>query len=103
MAAQGTPQGEGGTGVAILLLIGYIFQNILHPAVQNLAQRVQRGGGDGFPVLHAVDGVGIHPLLEDEIVLRDFLFQQCPIKRIVANQIFHPCLGYHSECIGYTE
>lgn len=51
--------------------IGDIFQNVLYPAVQNLAQGVQGRGGDGLAVLHAVEGVGGHALLEDQVVFCD--------------------------------
>ena len=47
------------------LFVRHVLQHIFHPAVQDFTQGVQRLGGNGFPVLHAVDGVGIHALLID--------------------------------------
>ena len=69
-----------------------IFKNVADGAIQNLTEGVQGLGGDGLPVLHAVDRVGVHPLLIDQIVFRHTLAKQCLIKWPIADQCSHPCL-----------
>lgn len=58
------PRREGRRGL-LSPLVRAVFQYVLHLAVQNLAQRVQGGGGNGLAVLHAVDGVRVDALLVD--------------------------------------
>ena len=74
---------------AVLSLVGDVFQDILHPAVQHLAQRVQRGGGHRLAVLHAVDQVGIYPLFVNQVVFCDPFLKKSLIKRRITNQIDH--------------
>ena len=73
----------------MLFPIRHIFQNILHPTLQNLAQGIQGGGGNGLAVFHAVDGVGRHPLFEDKIVLCDAFSVQRLVKGPVTDHIYH--------------
>ena len=70
--------------------VGDIFQNVLHPAVQDLAQGVQGRGGDGLAVLHAVDGIRVYPLFEDQVIFGDPFFQKGLIKRTITDQYAHP-------------
>lgn len=69
--------------------IGHIFQNILHPAVQDLAERIQRGGRHGLSVLHAVEKAGIYTLLEDQVVFSYALSKERLIKRLIADHLIH--------------
>lgn len=51
-------------------LIGLVAQDVLHVALENEAQGVKRRGRDGFAVLYSVYGIGVDPLLKDEMVFR---------------------------------
>lgn len=82
----------GHEGPCGLVLVGDVFQDILHPAVQDLAQGVQCGGGDGLAVLHAVDGVGVHALLVDQVVFCDAFAEQGLIEGSVADHVISPLL-----------
>ena len=85
--------GTGHDGcLARLVPVGDVFQDVLHSAVQNLAQGVQGLGGNGFSVSHAVDGVGVHALLVDQVVFRDAFAEQSLIKGLVANHVISPLL-----------
>lgn len=86
-----------------IFVVGDVFQNVLHPAVQNFAQRVQGGGGDGLAVLHAVERVGVHPLFEDQVVFGDIFLKKCLIKGTITDHVSHRNQGYHTEYIDYTE
>ena len=77
--------GEFGT-----LVVRNVFQDVLHPAVQDLAQGVQGLGGDGLAVLHAVNGVGIHPLLIDQVVLGDPFPKEGVVEGLVADHVLSP-------------
>ena len=72
--------------------IGHIFQNILHPAVQDLAERIQRGGRHGLSVLHAVDEIGVHALLVNKVIFCDSFSEQRFIKRLIADHFASPTL-----------
>lgn len=72
-----------------LLPVGNILQDILHPAVQDFAQGIEGGSGNGFPVLHAVDGVGCYALLKDKIIFCYAFSVQRLIKGPVTDHFYH--------------
>lgn len=61
------------------------FDDVAHPAIQNVAQRVQRFGADGLPVLHAVKRVGGYALLENEIIFGQIFLVESLIEGFVAD------------------
>lgn len=82
-----------------IFVVGDVFQNVLHPAVQDFTQGVQRGGGHGLAVLHAVEGVGGDPLLKDQVVFRDPFAEERLVKGTIAD---HNCItGYRLSCSIY--
>lgn len=89
------------SGVVLCFGVGDVLQNVLHPAVQNFAQGVQGGGGNGLAVLHAVEGVGGDPLLENELIFRDPFLIERLIEGFVADHIISPEKGYHTLSIDY--
>ena len=89
------------SGVVLCFGVGDVLQNVLHPAVQDLAQGVQGPGGDGLAVLHAVEGVGGDPLLENELIFRDPFLIERLIEGFVADHIISPEKGYHTLSIDY--
>ena len=98
----GVPPGNANGTWTGSLPVWDIFQDVLHPAVQNLAQGVQRGGGNGPAVFHAVECVGGHPLFENEVVFRQPFAVQCLVKRTVADHLYHQNTDYHAQYIDYT-
>ena len=69
-------------------LVGHVADHIRHLVVQNKAERVQGFERDGFPMFHPVEDVGGKPVLVDQLVFRDFLLFQRPVKGLV---------GYHGR------
>ena len=65
-------------------------QNIFHPAVERIAERVQRFGADGLPFFHAVQRVGRKALLENQVILRYSLLVERFIKGLIADHFHHP-------------
>ena len=61
------------------------FNDVAHSAIQNVAQRIQRFGADGFPVLHAVERVGGYALLENEIIFGQIFLVESLIEGFVAD------------------
>ena len=83
-----------------IAILRHVHQDVLHPAVQNLAQGVQGGGGgDGLAVLHAVEGVGGDPLLKDQVVFRDPFAEKRLVKGTIADHNF--ITGYRLSCSIY--
>ena len=82
-----------------IAILRHVHQDVLHPAVQNLAQGVQGGGGDGLAVLHAVEGVGVNPLFKDQVVFRDPFAEKRLVKGTIADHNF--ITGYRLSCSIY--
>lgn len=72
------------------LIIGDVFDDVFHLAVQDLAENVDRFCADGFPVLHSMKRVGGNALFEDQIVFRESFFIERFIKGLIRNQIASP-------------
>lgn len=71
------------------LFIRHVLQHVLHPAVQDFAQGVQGGCGNRLSMLHAVECIGGHALLVDQVVFCDPFLKKSLIKRRITNQIDH--------------
>lgn len=52
-------------------LVVDVFHDVLHPALENAAEIVNAGGGEGEVFPHPGEAVAAHPVLVDEDVGRD--------------------------------
>ena len=63
--------------------------DVFHLAIQRIAKRVQSLGADRLAFLNAVQRVCGKSLLEYQIVLRNTLFEQRLVKRLVTDHFYH--------------
>ena len=73
-SARHTKNTRVGTDGVFSRLVFDIDQNVLHTAVQEGAEVVQRDGADGLVVLEAVEQTAAYAEIVDELIGRDALF-----------------------------
>ena len=84
------------------VVLGNVFEDFFHAAVQNLTEGVKRGCGNGLAVFHAVDCVRGNALFVNEVVFRQAFTEKCLVKRPVADHVASPIADYHALSIDYT-
>jgi hypothetical protein len=66
------------------LFVFYIFNNVRYLARKDEAKGVNGFGGDGFVVLHAVEGTCGKSLFKNKMVLGYVLFKECFVEWFIA-------------------
>lgn len=70
------------------LICLFMFENVLHVAIQREAQRVNGFCADVLALLHAVERVCGKALMVNQVVDRDVFLPECFIKGLIADHCF---------------